>query len=141
MQERLGRSLRTERFTTTLLALFGAMALVLAGAGVYGLINYAVTQRTKEIGIRMALGARQSHVLRLVLADGMIYTGIGLAVGLLGAYWSSRAFSVLLFGVGLDNPLIVFGALFLLATLALLASYVPARRAMRISPLLALRNE
>jgi putative ABC transport system permease protein len=128
-------------FTTLLLGLFAAVALVLAVIGIYGVIAYATAQRTQEIGIRLALGADQRSVLRLVLAGGLRIAAIGLALGLAGALALTRVLSGLLFGVGARDPVTFVGVPIVLLFVVLAACWVPARRAMRIDPLIALRAE
>jgi predicted lysophospholipase L1 biosynthesis ABC-type transport system permease subunit len=124
-----------------LLGIFSAIALVLATAGIYGVMAYFVTQRTREIGIRMALGAQWSDVLKMIMRSGMLLVSIGLLIGLLGAFALTRLMTTLLFEVSPTDP-ITFGvvALCLIVT-ALLACYIPARRATKVDPLIALRYE
>ena len=129
------------RFLTLLLTLFSGVAMTLAAIGIYGLIAYSVTQRTQELGIRMALGAQPRDVLRLILGYGMGLTAIGVVVGLAVAFSLSRAMSSLLFGVSPTDPATFAGVALLLATVALAACYVPARRAMRVDPMVVLRYE
>ena len=137
----LSASIATRRFYMQLLVTFAALAFVLASVGIYGVVSYSVAQRTREIGIRVALGARRSDVLRLVLAEGFRLTMIGLALGLAGAYAATRVLTSLLFGVKPTDPLTFIGLSLLLAIVALLASYIPARRATKVDPLVALRSE
>jgi len=129
------------RIPSVLIGIFGAVALVLAGIGIYGVISYSVAQRTREIGIRVALGASERSLLRLVLDRGVILTGVGLAIGLAGAFGLTRLMASLLFGVGARDPMTMASVAFVLASVALLASYVPARRAMKVDPIVALRYE
>jgi putative ABC transport system permease protein len=117
------------------------VALMLAAIGVYGITSYAVAQRTHEIGVRLALGAQLSDVLRLVLRQGLKLTIIGAALGLLGAYLATRAITSVLYGVSATDPLTFVSVSGLLILVALIASYVPARRATKVEPLVALRNE
>ena len=124
-----------------LLALFGGLALVLAAVGVYGVLAYAVTQQTREIGIRMAMGAERSHVLGLVVGQGLKLTGAGLALGTLAALALTRQLSSLLFDVSVYDPWAYGGVVLILVFVALLACYIPARRATRVDPLVALRYE
>ena len=137
----LANSVALPRFRTLLVALFGALALILAAVGIYGVISYSVAQRTREIGLRMALGAAPAGILKLVLRQGMKPVLAGLSVGLLGAFGLTRLFRSLLFGVTPGDPLTYGGTIFLLLMIAILARYVPARRAMRVDPMIALRYE
>jgi putative ABC transport system permease protein len=141
MDELLADSLSRSRFTMLLLGIFAAVALLLAAVGIYGLIAYSVTQRTQELGIRIALGAQRRDVLRLVLAQGTRLTLLGLALGILAAVALSRLLATLLFGVTATDPLTFAGVAALLAFVALLACFIPARRATRVDPLVALRYE
>jgi putative ABC transport system permease protein len=129
------------RVGTILLATFSAIALLLAGVGIYGVISYSVAQRTREMGIRAALGASQQRLLRLVLDRGVILTLIGLTIGLAGAIGLTQLMSSMLFGVGVRDPLTMVTVAVILASVALLASYVPARRATKVDPVVALRYE
>lgn len=129
------------RVAATVLGVFGLVALMLAAIGVYGITSYAVAQRTHEIGIRLALGAQLSDVLRLVLQQGLKLTIIGAAIGILGAYLTTRAITSVLYGVSATDPFTFIFVSGLLVGVALIASYVPARRATKVEPLIALRNE
>lgn len=141
MDQIVAESLAGDRFATVLFAAFAAVALVLAAVGIYGVMSFAVAQRTHEIGLRIALGASPRHVLRLVVGEGTLLALIGLTLGLGGAYFVGRAMKSVLYEVGAMDPLsVVLVALTLLLS-ALLACYVPARRAMRVDPLVALRQE
>jgi putative ABC transport system permease protein len=141
MSERLNQSLWARRAYSWLFASFAVIALVLAGAGVYGVVSYAVSQRTQEIGIRMALGAQPIQVLREILTSGMVLVCVGVVVGLAGAFWAVRLLQSLLFGVSARDP-IIFGAVVLgVATVGLIANIVPARRAASIDPMRALHFE
>ena len=141
MQGRLLDSLAQSRFSTMLLTAFGAIALALAAIGVYGIISYGVAQRTQEIGIRMALGARHGDVLAMVVRHGAALAGIGLVVGLAGALALSRLVSSLLFRVSPTDPPTFATGMVVLTAVAILAAAIPARRAARTDPMLALRNE
>jgi macrolide transport system ATP-binding/permease protein len=129
------------KVAATVLGVFGLVALMLAAIGVYGITSYAVAQRTHEIGIRLALGAQLSDVLRLVLGHGLKLTIIGAALGLFGAFLATRAITSVLYGVSATDPLTFGFVSFLLIGVALVACYVPARRATKVEPLTALRNE
>jgi putative ABC transport system permease protein len=134
-------SVSRRKFAMQLVGLFGVLALLLAGVGIYGVIAYSVTQRTREIGIRVALGASRTAILRWVLRQGMILTVVGVALGLVGALALTRLLRSLLFGVG-PADILTYGVLAILLTIvALIACYVPARRATKVDPLVALRYE
>jgi putative ABC transport system permease protein len=141
MDQLLADSLSRSRFTMLLLGIFAVVALVLAAVGIYGLIAYSVTQRTQELGIRIALGAQRRDVLRLVLVQGTRLTLLGVAIGVLAALTLSRLLGALLFGVSATDPLTFAGVAGLLAVVALLACFIPARRATRVDPTVALRYE
>jgi putative ABC transport system permease protein len=137
----MNQSLWVSRMASTLLSIFGALALALVTVGVYGVVAYSVTQRTSEIGIRLALGAKPRDVLRLLLGQSMRLTLIGLVFGLGLAFALTRLTSSLLYGVSASDPVIFGGMTLLIACVTLLASYMPARRAMRIDPVITLRYE
>jgi len=139
--EQASQSLAEERLFAALLSFFGFLALALAALGLYGVLTASVAQRTQEIGIRMALGAETRHVLRLVIGQGVLLVSVGIAVGLAVAYWLTQWLSSWLYGVGVTDPL-TFGLITALLTLvALLACYIPARRATKVDPMIALRYE
>jgi putative ABC transport system permease protein len=141
MDKVLAESLGTRRLTLALTGGFALLALALAGIGVYGVMSYVVANRTREIGVRMALGAQAGDVLRLVLGQGMRLAALGIALGALGAFWLARLIVRLLYAVKPNDPLTFAGVALLLGIIALLACYIPARRATRVDPLAALRYE
>jgi ABC-type antimicrobial peptide transport system permease subunit len=124
-----------------LLGTFSAIALVLASIGIYGVLAYQVTQRSRELGIRMALGAARGRVLRLVIGQGMSLVAIGIVIGLVGAFALTRFLTSQLYGITPTDPATFLGVSFLLATIALVATLVPALRATRVDPVIALREE
>jgi putative ABC transport system permease protein len=141
MNEVAAASFDARRFNMLLLTLFAGLALVLAAVGVYGVMSYGVTQRTHEIGIRMALGAQVGNVMRLVMKSGLVITIIGVVIGLGGAFALTRLMSSLLFGVE-PTDMATFAAVSVcLLVIALAACYIPARRATKVDPLQALRYE
>ena len=141
MEATLAGNVAAPRFRTVLFGLFAALALFLAIAGVYGVMAFAVGQRSSEIGLRMALGASEGTVLEMILRQGLLLVGIGLAIGLGGAFTASRLMDAMLFQVKSNDPLVYITVAVLLAIVTLTASYIPARRAARIDPLTALRQE
>lgn len=141
LEEELDRAIAPRRFQALLLGSFAALALGLAGSGLYALVAYLVSQRTRELGVRMALGAGQGRVLRLVLRDVMLLSAGGIAIGLVTAFGLARATASLLYGVSPYDPLTFAGAALGLAAVAALASWIPARRATRMDPMAALRAE
>jgi putative ABC transport system permease protein len=141
LNEHMRFALFPARIAATVLGVFGLVALLLSAIGIYGITSYTVAQRTHEIGIRLALGAQLSDVLSLVLTHGLKLTAIGAAIGLFGAYLATRAITSVLYGVSATDPL-TFGVVsVLLIGVALLACYVPSRRATKVDPLIALRSE
>jgi putative ABC transport system permease protein len=134
-------ALRGPRFNTALIGVFAALALLLASFGLYAVISYSVTQRTHEIGVRIAIGAGQSDIFKLILWQGMILTLIGVAIGLAVSFALTRVMLSLLFEVSATDPLTFAGISLLLTLVALLACYVPAKRAMRVDPMVALKCE
>ncbi len=141
MDEVSATSFAARRFNMLLLALFAGLALVLAAVGIYGVMSYAVTQRTQEIGIRMALGARTQDVLKLIIKNGMTLTLIGVAIGVAGAFALTRLLATLLFGVTPTDKSTFIAVSLVLVSVSLLACYLPARRATKVDPLEALRYE
>jgi putative ABC transport system permease protein len=141
MEENIDDSLASQRLTMTLLSVFAGLALILASIGLYGVMALIVTQRTRELGIRFALGASRGDVLRLVLGQGAVLVGIGLAAGLLGAFVASRALRSVLYDVAPLDPAALISALLTLSLVALIACFLPARRASLVDPIEALRME
>jgi putative ABC transport system permease protein len=141
MEERLNEFVAQPRFNMMLLGTFAALALVLSAIGVYGVMAYSVTQRTHEIGIRMALGAKRSDVLQMILNQAVKLAGIGVVVGVVGALMATRALSSLLFGVKPADPATFIGITALLAAITVLAGLVPAFKATRVDPMIALHYE
>ena len=141
MDQVLIASLSGRRFNMTLLLAFAGVALLLAAVGVYGVMNYTVTLRRRELGIRMALGAEATDVLRLVLRQGLTLTLIGVAAGLIAAYALTRLMATLLYGVTATDYLTFITVPAMLIVVGLAASYVPARRATKVNPTIALRTE
>jgi putative ABC transport system permease protein len=141
MQQKISGTLERSHFDTFLLAIFAATALLLSCAGIYGVLSYTVAQRTRDIGIRMTLGATRAQVMRDVLSHGVRLTGMGLLIGLAGAMAGTRVLSSLLYGVASTDAITFSVVSVLLAGVALLACYVPARRATLVDPLIALRYE
>jgi putative ABC transport system permease protein len=137
----VSQSLARPRFNALLLSIFAGTALVLTAVGIYGVIAYSVSQRTNEIGIRMALGAAQSNIFRLIVGQAMSVVAISLVIGLAGAFAATRLLSSLLFGVGASDPLTFASIVLLIAAVAFVASWLPARRAARVNPIVALRAD
>ena len=141
MDHIIGRSLASRRFAMILLAVFAALALLLASIGIYGVISYIAGQRAHEIGIRMALGAQRSHVLKIVLGQGARLALLGLVIGLAAAAGLTRLMITILYGVSPTDPLTFSAVAIVLTLVALVACYIPARRAVRVDPLVALRYD
>jgi putative ABC transport system permease protein len=141
MEERVNDSLIERRFLVVLLSVFAGLALLLATVGLYGVISYSVKLRTRELGVRMTLGASRADVLRLILLNGVKLAAAGLLLGLVATFVFGRALSSLLYQVGLFNPLTLITTALLLSGAVLLASYLPARRAAKVDPMVALRYE
>jgi len=141
MTDIMSTSLAPARASMLLLALFAGVAVVMAAVGVFGVMSYTVGMRAREMGIRMALGARPSEVRRMVVSDGMRQALVGVIAGVIGAVWLTRAMTSLLFQVRPGDPLTLTAAAVLLLATAALACYLPARRATRVDPLIVLRAE
>jgi putative ABC transport system permease protein len=140
-EEYLARALARPRFNAMLLTIFAGTALLLTAIGIYGVMAYSVSQRTNEIGIRIALGAGKNSIFRLVVGQAMTIVAISLVVGLLGAFAATRLLNSLLFGIGASDPLTFFAIMLLVSVVAFLAAWLPARRATRVDPIIALRAE
>jgi putative ABC transport system permease protein len=141
MEEVVSQSVWQNRLYAILFSVFAGIAMLLAAVGIYGVMSYSVTQRTQEIGIRMALGAQVKDVLRLVVRGGLALSMIGVAIGLAGAFALTRLLRSLLFGVTPTDAVTFVGVSLMLLFVALLACYIPARRASKVDPLVALRYE
>ena len=141
MEDIMAASVAKQRFNMLLLGIFAVVALILAAVGIYGVMSYLVTQRTREIGLRMALGAQRSDVLKLVVGQGLKLVAIGVALGLFAAFALTRYMSSLLFGVSATDPVTFIIISVTPVAIALLASYIPARKATRIDPMRALHYE
>jgi putative ABC transport system permease protein len=141
MEEFVGRAMEPSRLSMTLLGLFGALALVLAGLGIYGVLSYLVGRRTQEIGIRLALGATRQDVMRLIVGHGMALTIAGIVSGLVAAWAITRYLNSQLVGVSAHDPATFATIPILLVSIAFVASYLPGRRATRVDPAITLRDE
>jgi predicted permease len=139
LEQQFGTYLTQRRFQTSLLTGFSVMALLMAAIGIYGLIQYSVATRTQEIGLRLALGAEAGHIFRMMIGEGLTLSLTGVALGLVGAWWLGRAGSSLLSGVTASDPLTFMTVSLLLTAVAIAACYLPARRAMTVDPIVALR--
>jgi ABC-type antimicrobial peptide transport system permease subunit len=141
MEDLFSRSIGARRFNLLLLGSFAGAALILAIIGVYGVMSFSVRQRSHDIGVRMALGASPVRIRRIVMSEGLILTVTGVTVGVIGAWAVTRFLQSLLFGVPATDPLTFGGVTVLLVAVAMLATYLPARRATKVDPLMALRTQ
>jgi putative ABC transport system permease protein len=141
MEERVSMTIAKPRFNALLLGIFAVVALTLSMVGIYGVISYSVNQRLHEIGLRLALGAQRFHIFKMVVGEGLLLTVIGIVVGIAGAVAFGRVMASLLFGVVTTDLTIFAGVSLLLALVAFMACYLPARKATKVDPMIALRNE
>jgi putative ABC transport system permease protein len=141
MDHIVSEAVARQRFSMLLLAIFAALALVLAAVGIYGVMSYSVAQRTREIGIRIALGAKRTDVLKMTVKQGLKLVGLGLLIGLVVAFMLTRVMASLLFGISATDPLTFMGISLVLLAVAILASYIPALRATKVDPMIALRAQ
>jgi putative ABC transport system permease protein len=141
MDHIVAEALARQRFSMVLLGLFAGLALLLASVGIYGVMSYSVAQRTREIGIRIALGARRTDVLQMTVAQGLKLVGAGMMIGLVAAFLVTRVLATLLFGITATDPITFAGISVVLLAVAILASYIPALRATRVDPITALRAQ
>jgi putative ABC transport system permease protein len=141
METLIARSLLKRKFTMTLLTIFAGLAVTLAAIGLYGVMSYSVSQRTREIGIRMALGAQRAEVLKLIVKQGMTVTAVGVLLGIVASLGLTRLIANLLFGVSATDFATFFALSSVLLSVALLACWLPARRASGVDPMVALRAE
>ena len=141
LDELVSETVASQRFAMILLSIFAGLAVILSAIGVYGVTSYLVSQRTREIGVRVALGAQRSDVLRLILGDGARLTFLGVAIRLAASLGLTRLLAKMLFGVRANDPVTLTTVTVILSTVAFLACYIPARRATRVDPMVALRYE
>jgi putative ABC transport system permease protein len=141
MEKLLSVSLARARFSTVVLGVFAGIALLLAVIGIYGVISYGVTERSHEIGLRVALGAQQADILSMVLRQGLILAMAGVAIGMAGAFGATRLMRSLLFGTSFTDPVTYAAVICILTTVALSACFIPARRASQVDPMVALRYQ
>jgi putative ABC transport system permease protein len=141
MQDRVSKSVAEPRFRAYLLGIFAAVALLLAAVGIYGMMSYSVTERTREIGIRMALGANSRDMFKLVVGHGVALALAGIAIGGAGAFALTRFIRGFLYEVGESDPAVFSAIALLMISVAMIASFLPARRATRVDPMVALRHE
>jgi putative ABC transport system permease protein len=141
MENIVSAAVARQRFSMLLFGIFAALALVLAAVGIYGVMSYAVTQRTREIGIRIALGAKRTDVLKLAMGHGLRLVMIGVVIGLGAAFVLTRVMASLLFGVSATDPATFVAISLVLLSVAMLASYIPSIRAMKVDPMVALRYQ
>ncbi|MGH9407926.1 MAG: FtsX-like permease family protein, partial [Vicinamibacterales bacterium] len=141
MDEIVSLSVSRQRFNMWVMSVFGGCALLLAAIGIYGLMAYSVEQRTQEIGIRLALGAQAAQVKNMVVRQGMTLALVGVVIGVAGAFWLARLIKAFLFGVTAGDPIVFSGVPIVLAIVAMIAVWLPARRASRVDPVIALRYE
>jgi putative ABC transport system permease protein len=141
MEHIVAGAVARQRFSMLLLAIFAGVALVLAAVGIYGVMSYSIAQQTREIGIRMALGAQRSDVLKMTVKQGLRLVAFGLVIGLVAAFVLTRVMASLLFGISATDPLTFISISLVLLAVAILASYIPALRATRVDPIIALRAQ
>jgi putative ABC transport system permease protein len=141
MEEIVAAAMARQRFSTMLLGIFAALALVLAAVGIYGVMSYSVAQRTREIGVRMALGAQRSDVLRMTMGQGFKLVALGVVIGLAASLVLTRVMASLLFGISATDPFTFIAISLVLLAVAMLASYIPSLRATRVDPMVALHYQ